>query len=109
MKYTIVCDAKRGKELGISILALVDRSKVNDMWWTSDQPNLILFYHNKSAANFAMSRIQHRDWCPEVGNFRIVPLNKAKQIIQDQRDAIHEFENERLEEEAALAEDNPLW
>jgi len=79
--YAIICDARKGKNLGIETLALVDRGKSKKLWWTSDQTDLILGYRKKSAAEFALSRLH-------LNNPRIVSLDEAERIIQEQRDDI---------------------
>jgi hypothetical protein len=93
--HAIICDARKGENLGIDTLALVDRGKTREFWWTSDRPELILGYRKESAAKFALSRLK-------LNNPRIVPLEEAERIIGGQRRAIHAYENDRLHNEAAI-------
>lgn len=79
--YAIICDARKGGNLGIETLALVDRGKTKKFWWTSDNPGLILGYRKKPAAEFALSRLKKN-------NPRIIPLEEAKAIISFQKKAI---------------------
>ena len=81
MGFAIICDARKGGSLGITTLALVDRSKTKRLWWTTDDSNIILNYRKKSAAEFAVSRLRRN-------NARIVSFNEAVSIIQDQESTI---------------------
>jgi hypothetical protein len=57
MGWAILCTARRGRDIGIDKLALVDRSKSRRWWWTSDDSSLILNYRLKTAADFACRRL----------------------------------------------------
>jgi hypothetical protein len=99
--YAIICDARKGRNLGINTLALVDRGKTKKLWWTSDNPDLILGFHKKSAAEFALSRLK-------MNNPRIASLNEAKTEIASQRKAINEA-MDCLEEDTAHMENELGW
>ena len=78
MRYSIICDAQTGESFGIEKLALVDRDKSRDIWWTSDNPDLILSYRKKSSAEFACRRLNYN-------NPTVVSLKEAQEIIETQR------------------------
>lgn len=81
MSYAILCDARAGGELGIDALGLVDRSKTRDLWWTSDDPGLLLIYRNRSAAEHACRRLR-------MNSPRVVPAAEAVRLLQEQRNEI---------------------
>lgn len=92
--YAIVCDARAGASLGVSSLALVDRSKAKHLWWTSDDPTIALRYDSEAAAQFAMRRLRHN-------RPRVVPFAKAAAMLQRQAASI--------DHEASLAESEMGW
>lgn len=77
MSYAIICDARKGQNLGVEILALVDRSKSRKYWWTSDAPCIAINYRSLSAATFACNRL-----CKN--NARIVDHSKAVEMLNQQ-------------------------
>ena len=79
--YSIICEARKGHDLGISHIALVDRSKTKDTWWTSDNSHLIMCFKKRSAAEFSLRKIKRN-------NPKIVSFDEAKDIIDEQRDII---------------------
>ena len=91
MAYAIVCDARKGADLGISHLALVDRRKSRELWWTSDDSNLILKFESKLKAQQRLRRLKHN-------NPQILDYNMAVEWIEDQ-------EREILE----MTEGDPSW
>lgn len=83
MSFAIVCEARMGEDLGITHLALVDRKICKSLWWTSDDPSIILDYQKESAADFACKRLRK--------NYAVVvPFHEAYAIIDDQRKNIEE-------------------
>ena len=85
MRYSIICDAQTGELFGIEKLALVDRDKSRDIWWTSDNPDLILSYRKKSSAEFACRRLHYN-------NPTVVSFKEAQEIIKEQREYIKDQE-----------------
>ena len=85
MGFSIICDARCGGKLGITTLALVDRSKSKRSWWTSDRADLVLNYRKESAAKFACGRLIKN-------NARVVSYSDAIGIIkaQDSEITYHE-------------------
>ena len=78
MPYSILCDARKGENLGIDYLGLVDRKITKRTWWTSDDANLLLRYHSKSAADFVARRLR-------LNNARVVSSKYAVSVIDRQR------------------------
>lgn len=76
--YSIICNATKGRELGIHYLALVDRSKSQEYWWTSDTPEIVLAYKRLALAEKACKRFRHN-------NPRIVEYRDAVAIILKQQ------------------------
>ncbi len=81
MSYSIICNARRGHNSGIKVLGLVDRAKCRSLWWTSDNPFLLLSYDSKSAAEFACSRLKRN-------SPRIVSTHIAEQTLRTQANEI---------------------
>jgi hypothetical protein len=81
MSYAIVCDARRGEGFGIETLALADRSKTKKLWWTSDDPYLILNSRKKDAALFAAKRLTRN-------NPQVVDYSAAVSLIRHQSNEI---------------------
>ena len=50
MSYAIICNARKGRELGITTLAYVDRSMTVKRWWTSDNKHIVMRFFKKAAA-----------------------------------------------------------
>lgn len=86
-EFAIICDAQKGQDLGIEILALVDRKFTGGRWWTSDEPGIILKFHKKSAAEYVLG-------CLEKNNPRIIDYKEAWELIDEQRDRINEASTE---------------
>ena len=91
MTYSIICNARKGNDLGISKLGLVDRSKSKSYWWTSDNPNLLMKFEKKEAALFSCKRLRKNN--PVVVNSDI-----AIRIINEQainlENLIDDFDSE---------------
>ena len=85
--YAIVCDARRGQELGIDTLAMIDRSKTTKDFWTSNAPHLIMCFFNPRVAGKVASRLRHN-------NPRVVEYAFARRVIERQKDSIDEVESE---------------
>lgn len=79
--YAIICDAKKGKSLGMEILALTDRSKTKDTWWTSDNESLIMAFNKRSAAEYFCKQLRYN-------NAEVVSYNSAIKYIRDQSNEI---------------------
>lgn len=77
MSYAIICDARKGHELGIDTLALVDRAKSKRTWWTSDSSNLIMKFIKKSAAEYSIRKLRRN-------NARVVSYEYAVKYIDYQ-------------------------
>jgi len=92
MGYAIVCDARKRYDLGIEVLALVDRAKTKKTWWTSDNANLILHYRKESAAQFTCRRLRKN-------NARVVPYGEAIGMIEEQAQDIERAENMDTDEQ----------
>jgi hypothetical protein len=83
--WSIVCDAQRGRYLGIRILALVDRRKYDQRWWVSDQPDAVCVWHDREDAARVCERFTRN-------NARVVRSADAVSVIAEQRDRIRELE-----------------
>jgi len=95
MTYAIVCDARRGHNLGIDILMLVDRSRCKSLWWTSDDPRIAINYRDLNAAQFACKRLRRN-------RARVVMFDDAARVLRRQARDIFAVEVERLA-------DDPSW
>ena len=83
MSYAIICDARKGKNLGIEILAYADRSLTKSMWWTSDSEWLVMAFRKRSAAVYSCSKLSRN-------NARVVSYEIAVSMIKEQsREIIH--------------------
>lgn len=87
MTYAIVCDARRGRHIGLTTLALVDRNKTKEQWWTSHESHLILRLWDRQAAENRINKLS-------IGNPRIVMFEEAVKIIEDQETMIMQHEAE---------------
>ena len=85
--FAILCDAREGRDMGIRVLALVDRSKERRLWWTSDNPSIVRTYDSREEAQEA---------CDKLGrnNPRVVSLDKMKRKLIDQTREIAQAERE---------------
>ena len=81
--YAVICDARHGEAYAVKYLALVDRTKERNLWWTSDDPTIVLKYVRHHAAAYAVKRLKHN-------NPRIVSYEEAVSIIQQQQQSILE-------------------
>ena len=81
-KYCILCDARKGQTLGIHTLALVDRAKTKELWWTSDNINILLAYSNKEAAKKTCSKFKNN-------GARVVSMRQAIEVITRQAEFIN--------------------
>lgn len=79
--YSILCESQQGSELGVSVLGLVDRSKTKRLWWTSDEPALLLRYESREAAEYARQRLKHN-------SPRVVTSRYAEECLSGQRQCI---------------------
>lgn len=85
--FGIICNARKGRSLGIDVLALVDRTRNKNRWWTSDNPNIAICYTSEPAALFAASRLRKN-------NVRVVPFSRLKSLLSSQVEAIEEAERD---------------
>lgn len=83
MSYAIICDARKGESLGIDTLAMVDRSKCQREFWTTDESHLVMRFFSKKVAAKVCARLQHND--P-----RVVEFSVALGVIQRQKNSIDE-------------------
>lgn len=89
MDYAIICDARneKGQEIGIRTLAMVDRSKRRDVWWTSDDADSIMRFANRGAAERKCRSLRH--------NYpRVVSFADAVKEINEQDEAASEASGE---------------
>lgn len=75
--YAIMSIARKGQDLDIEYLALVDRRKTKKLWWTSDNTDLIMSFQRRSAAEEVLSNLKYN-------NPHIVRSAVAHAIIEDQ-------------------------
>lgn len=83
--WSIICDARKGAKLGVYILGLVDRKLSRKLWWTSDDPYLLLKYEKLDAARYAVSRLRKN-------NARIIESSQAVKLLEDQNQGIRSAE-----------------
>jgi hypothetical protein len=100
--FAILCDAREGRDMGIRVLALVDRSKERRLWWTSDNPSIVRAYDSREEA---------QDACNKLGrnNPRVVSFDKMKRKIvaqtQEIAEAEREHENRQVMDDAEMGWD----
>lgn len=97
--FCIVCTARKGEGLGIEVLGLVDRKKSKRLWWTSDNPSLLIRYKCREAAVYAASRLK-------FNKVMVTDATYAEHHLKRQAKLIVEAENERMHLEAL---DDPSW
>ena len=73
MTYCITSNARKGSGLGVQKLFLVDRTKSKRLWWTSDNPQIIIKYKSLAAAEYALSRL----------NFNSPKIISEKQAVSE--------------------------
>ena len=86
MGYAIICKARKGRELGIEYLALVDRNKTRHIWWTSDNPELIMKFNKESVARVQASKLARNE--PEV----IAYTQACRYITEQETELTHHEE-----------------
>lgn len=85
MSWAIVCDARKGRKLGIGVLALVDRRVTKKYWWTSDSPFHIMQFYKKAAAERQCRKLTRN-------NAEVVSYNDAVRWIREQsREIDHQY------------------
>lgn len=99
MPYAIICKARKGHNLGVSILGLVDRAKSKRLWWTSDDPCLLICYRKHSAAQFAAGRLR-------MNAARVVPLDEATRLLASQAKHIRYAMSEIDHQDALMASED---
>ena len=77
MSYAVICDARKGLDHGISVLALVDRKICRRFWWTSDDESVVLRYRKLDAAMYVAKRLRRN-------NARVVSYDQAISQIRKQ-------------------------
>lgn len=87
--FAIVCDARKGFSLGVHTLGLVDRKIEKHLWWTSDEPDLLMHFPTRGEARQALKRLRHN-------NPRIIPHDRACQVIHSQGALINHHMAEAL-------------
>lgn len=90
--YSILCESQQGFVLG-----LVDRGKTKRLWWTSDEPALLLRYESREAADFVCRRLKHNG--PRVVTSRYAEecLSGQRQCIADAKEKDHEAAMDAVE------------
>lgn len=96
MSYAIICDARKGHNMGVKTLVLVDRSVSKKSWWTSDGHCPILVYRKKSAADFCARRLRKN-------NARVTSESHARQILRQQSAEIEDVERQIMWADATNA------
>lgn len=81
MGFAIITDARRGRDLGIEILALIDRKKTTEFYWTGDKASKIMHYRTEEAALDRCAKLKK-------GNPRVVPFKHAKWTIRTQSEKL---------------------
>lgn len=84
--WAIIRRADKGEDLGISVLALVDRRMEKKLWWISDDTNKIMKFNARSAAEFQLKKYRY-------GNPQVVPYDIACELIQEQSEEIAHHDN----------------
>ncbi len=79
--YAVVVDSQEGRALGINILALTDKCKHPEHWWTSDAPEMVMCYHKE---HIAKARAEYQ----EFGNARVMDYPGAVALISQQKESI---------------------
>lgn len=77
MSYSIICDARKGRAIGVETLALVNRAACKSRWWTSDSPSIMMRFRSRSAAEYSLRGLRKN-------NPRIVPSDYAEGVLREQ-------------------------
>ena len=101
--YAIICDARSGRNIGVTRLALIDRRKTRRMWWTSDNKSLVQSFSDKSEAQAKADQLSQN-------NARVVPYAKAVSMMEEQAIKIRQAEQDlaRQKDHDANMEDPDL-
>lgn len=83
--WAILCDARSGGSYGIDAVAMVDRTKSQSTWWTSDDESILMVFRTLQVAESAKGRIR-------FNNPRIVTADFARRALRRQRELIAEEE-----------------
>ena len=75
--FGVICDARKGRDLGVNYLALVDRGRSKALWWTSDNARIAISYSSREAAEFAASRLK-------MNRARVVPFHEVRRLLSAQ-------------------------
>lgn len=96
--YAIICNARRGRWLGIEYIALA-KSRGGDGWWSTTDQNSVLLIPTLEEAQRRLESIRLND--P-----RIIPYERACKIMRDQAASV---DRERIRRENEAAMDDPSW
>lgn len=91
--YSIMCESQHGSELGVSVLGLVDRRKTRRLWWTSDEPALLLRYESREAAEYACKRLKHNGPRVVTSRYAEERLSAQRQCIADAKEQIRDLKD----------------
>lgn len=81
MSYAIICTATKGSCLDIETLAMVDRLKVKNKWWTTDSLRIIKFFDSKQEAESICDKLK-------FNNPKVVPYAYALELIRAQNKTV---------------------
>lgn len=97
MSWAIICNARKGGSLGVSVLAMsVRRNK-----WTSDSSSMIRPFSTEQEASLVAQQLK-------FNSPRVVTYANACNLINRQNDSIMDAENER-DHEYALDSSEDGW
>jgi hypothetical protein len=85
--YAIIQNARKGEFFGVKKLALVDRGVTKALWWTSDNPSIVIKYLDKRAAEFAAKRLKRN-------NAVVVHFSVAENMLMRQRESIYDAQKD---------------
>ena len=79
--YGIISQAKKGQAIGLRHIALVDRRKTRDAWWTSQSAGLVMSFPSRAAAEARAAGISQ-------GDPRVVRIETVRRLVAAQAKAI---------------------
>lgn len=92
--YSIICEARKGHDAGITYLALIDRRRIRTRFWTSDEAAFLRVFATKEQAEARLRSLKYN-------RARVVRQDEALSILQHQRNARYQSENEKMHDAAA--------
>lgn len=79
--FAIICDARKARDTGVEILALVDRERCRTMWWTPGNLSAVEVFDSSEDAHRRLRALTRN-------RARVRPLDEVKRLISQQAEAM---------------------